>query len=108
MANATRVSSEARGYFIGHYTGTTAAQNIHIGFKPSHILAWDRTNGDVVWVWSSANITGVVGMIAGTVATNASVITQVDNGTTIGFALPASNSIVNLDSATYDFIAWPA
>lgn len=107
MANATRVSDEARGYFVGHYTGTTAAQNIHIGFKPSYIVAWDRTNGDVVWQWSKADLTGVVGMIAGTVATNASVITTVDNGTVIGFALPASDSIVNLNDAVYDFIAYP-
>ena len=108
MANATRISDTAHRYFIGHYTGTTAAQNIHIGFKPGWILAWDRTNGNVVWTWSTADQTGVVGMISGTVATNASVIEPVDDGTVIGFSLPASDSIVNLNDAVYDFIAYPA
>lgn len=107
MANATRVADVERGYFVGYYTGTTAAQNIHIGFKPGAMIGWDRTNGDVVWVWSKTDQVNVVGMIAGDVATNASGIVPVDDGTTLGFSVPASDSIVNLDSAVYDFIAFP-
>ena len=107
MANATRIADSQRGYFVGTYAGTTAAQNIHIGFKPAYIRAINMTDADEEWIWYSGDITQVM-KIAGTPATSASVITQVDNGTVIGFALPASDSVVNENGKTYMFIAFPA
>jgi hypothetical protein len=106
MANATRVSDQARGYFVGTYAGTTAAQNIHIGFKPSFIFATNRTDGDTNWIWSSDVVTTVM-KIAGTPATSCSAITQIDNGTVIGFSLPACDTVVNENGKTYVFLALP-
>ena len=106
MANATRVADQARGYFVGTYAGTTAAQNIHIGFKPAYIRAVNITDGDTEWVWYVGDLENVVSLIA-TPATVAAVITQVDNGTVLGFALPASNSTVNENAKTYLILAFP-
>ncbi len=113
MANATRIADYPRGHFVGSYAGTTAAQNIHIGFKPSLILAWNVTDGNVLFMWTSASLTTVAALIdAGCSETgltaNASVITQVDNGTVLGFALPACDTVVNENGKTYAFIAFPA
>ena len=105
MANATRVSDQARGPYVGSYTGTTAAQNINIGFKPSAMIIWNRTDGDTVIFWSSAIQTTYVDVVlaAATVTAN---ITQVDNGTVIGFSL-ASDAVANENAKVYDFIAFP-
>ena len=113
MANATRIADYPRGHFVGSYAGTTAAQNIHIGFKPSLILAWNVTDGNVLYMWTSASLTTVAALVdAGCSETaltaNASVITQVDNGTVLGFALPACDTVVNENAKTYAFIAFPA
>ena len=112
MANATRLADEARGYFIGSYSGTTAAQNIHIGFKPASVMAWNVTDGNVLYWWTVASLTTVAALIdAGCSETgltaNASVITQVDNGTVLGFALPACDTVVNENSKVYVFMAFP-
>lgn len=105
MANATRQSDQARGWFIGRYAGTTAAQNIHIGFKPALILAYNQTDGDKLYIWSKNSLTTIV-TIDTEVATESVAITQVDNGTVLGFALPSDGS-VNEDAKTYVFIAFP-
>lgn len=105
MANATRVSDVSRGWFIGSYAGTTAAQNIHIGFKPALIIAWNRTDGDTVWLWSKAVLTTQVSIVLAA-ATNTATMTVVDNGTVIGFGLPA-DAVINENAKTYDFIAFP-
>lgn len=106
MANAARISDQARGFFVGTYAGTTAAQNIHIGFKPSYIRAVNHTDNDTEWIWYSGDTTKVTKM-AGTPAASCSVITQVDNGTVIGFALPACDTVVNENGKTYIFFALP-
>jgi len=105
MANATRVSDRPRGPFIGSYTGTTAAQNIHIGFKPAMIIGWNRTDGDTVWFWSKAITTTYVAVTtaAATVTAN---VTQIDDGTVIGFSL-AADAVANENAKVYDFIAFP-
>ena len=106
MAVATKISDGGpRGYFHGTYAGTTAAQNIHIGFKPSYIRAINITDSDEEWIWSKNTVTAVM-KLAGTPATSASAITQVDNGTVLGFALPASDSVVNENGKTYEFWAF--
>lgn len=105
MANATRVADQPRGPFVGSYAGTTAAQNIHIGFVPSMIIAWNRTDMDQIWFWSSANTTNVLSIVLAAAAETAAV-TRVDDGTVLGFALP-SNAVINENGKTYDFIAIP-
>ena len=106
MAVATRLADQARGYFVGTYAGTTAAQNIHIGFEPALIIGVNVTDGDTMYIWSTEDLANVVSIIA-TPATVAEAITQVDNGTVIGFALPASGSTTNEDGKTYVFLALP-
>ena len=105
MANATRIADVARGVFVGKYTGTTAAQNIHIGFKPSYIRAINRTDADTVWEWFKDDIVNVT-VTTTAVANGAIAITQVDNGTVIGFALP-SDAVVNENTKVYVFYALP-
>lgn len=105
MAVATRIADAARGYFVGKYTGTTAAQNIHIGFKPAYIKATNRTDGDTVWEWYKDDVANVI-VTTTAVATSAIAVAQVDNGTVLGFSLP-SNAVVNEDAKVYVFIAFP-
>ena len=105
MANATRVSDQARGPFVGSYTGTTAAQNINIGFKPSALTIWNRTDGDTAIFWSAAVQTTYVAVTTAA-ATVSAVIAQVDNGTVLGFSL-ASDAVANENAKVYDFIAIP-
>ena|SRR3990167_8038261 len=106
MANATRVADLARGWFVGTYDGTTAAQNIHIGFKPSFIFATNVTDNDTNWIWYKSQ-TCTVMKIAGTPAVSCSAIAQVDNGTVIGFSLPACDTVVNENGKTYLIFALP-
>ena len=106
MANAERLADRPRGPFIGTYDGTTAAQNIHIGFKPSYIRATNITDGDTEWVWYKS-VTTTVFKFASTPATACSIITQVDDGTVIGFALPACDAVTNEDGKTYLIFALP-
>lgn len=113
MANATRLADQARGYFVGTYEGTTAAQNIHIGFKPAFILGVNVEDGNVIYIWSTEDTSNVVSLVdAGcsetATATNASAIAQVDNGTVLGFSLPACDTVVNENGKTYLFLALPA
>jgi hypothetical protein len=105
MAVATRVADLTRGPFIGSYTGTSAAQNIHIGFKPAFIYALNRTDGDTVWMWSKADTANVKTIVLA-VANLAAAVTQVDNGTVLGFSLPV-DAVINENAKVYDFIAFP-
>ncbi len=102
MALATRVGGQdaVPTTYVGSYAGTTAAQTINIGFDPSAIIAWNRTDGDTVWFWSKADEVNLITLVA-LAATNSIVVTD----TAGGFALP-SNAVVNEDSKTYDFIAF--
>ena len=107
MPNATRIADEARGYFVGKYTGTTAAQKIGIGFKPAYIRAWNATDGDVEWMWFKDDTANVMVVItnAGPV-TSAKAVAQVDDGTILGFSLPA-DSTINENTKVYKFVAFP-
>ena len=106
MANATRVSDRAFGPYVGSYTGTTAAQNINIGFQPAALIVWNRTDGTAVWFFSKAILTTQVSVVLAA-ATNTATMTLVDDGTTIGFGLP-SDAVINANTKVYDFIAFPA
>lgn len=107
MPAATRLADRALAMpFLGKYTGTTAAQNIHIGFKPSFIMAWNFTDNDTLYIWTKDQVAAVT-VITTAVANQASAITQVDDGTTIGFALPGSDAVVNENAKVFYFIAFP-
>ena len=106
MANAVRVSDRARGPFIGTYTGTTAAQNIHIGFKPAYMIISNITDGDTVCFWHASSVTTYVAVTTAAATVTAGV-TQVDDGTVIGFSL-ASDAVLNENAKVYHFIAFPA
>ncbi len=105
MANATRVADLARGPMVFSYSGTTAAQNIHLGFKPAFMIWYNQTDGDDVNIWCKNSITTFVN-IAAAAANITAAITQVDNGTVIGFSLP-SDADSNEDGKVYVGIAWP-
>lgn len=104
MANATRIVDRPRHYMVGKYTGTTAAQNINIGFKPALLLIWNQTDGDDVNLWYKDSETTFVN-IAAAAATVSAAVARIDNGTEIGFSL-ASNSDINEDAKVYVFIAF--
>ena len=105
MAVATVVAVRALGMpFIGSYVGTSAAQKIHIGFKPAAIIAWNRTDGDTMWFWSKASLTTQVSVVLAA-ATNTATMTLEDDGTVLGFGLPA-DAVINENVKTYDFIAF--
>ncbi len=103
MATATRQGTDqgaVPSYFVGSYAGTTAAQTINIGFKPSAILAWNVTDGDTLYLWSVEDESNVVSIIA-TPATVAEAVTAEERG----FGLPVGNT-TNEDGVTYVFIAF--
>lgn len=103
MAAATIVSQETAAtpaYFIGSYAGTTAINPITFGFKPSAIIAWNRTDGDTLWFWTAASLTTQVSVVLAA-ATNTATITLQDNG----FTLP-TDAVINENAKTYDFIAF--
>lgn len=106
MAVATRIVDRPRNYFIGSYAGTTAAQKIHIGFKPAFILAVNWTDGDQWYLWTK-NDTANINIVTTAAANSATAITQADDGTVLGFALAASDAIANENGKTYYFIAFP-
>ena len=104
MANATRIVDRPRHYMVGKYTGTTAAQNINIGFKPALLLIWNQTDGDDVNLWCKDSETTFVN-IALAAAPVSAAVARIDNGTEIGFSL-ASNADINEDAKVYIFIAF--
>ena len=105
MPNATRIADPARGYFLGKYTGTTAAQKIGIGFKPAMIHAWNHSDGDTVWDWTKDDTANVI-VTTTAVAKSAIAVAQVDDGTLLGFSLP-SDAVVNENTKVYYFMAFP-
>lgn len=105
MANAVRTAEMPRTWFIGTYAGTTAAQKINIGFKPSLVIAVNMTDADTIYIWSKTDVAQVIA-ITTAVATSATAITQVDDGTNLGISLP-SDAVVNENAKTYVFIAFP-
>lgn len=106
MANATRIADFADGRGnVFSYAGTGAAQNIHIGYKPSFMIFFNRTDGDDVNIWCKDTTTAFINIAAAAGAITAT-IAAVDNGTEIGFSLPADNDC-NENAKTYVVIAWP-
>ena len=88
--------------WVGTYGGTTAAQTIQIGFRPSYILGLDITNGTTVFIWYSGDTSHAwVQLTTAGFAQKNDAITVTDHG----FSLPASNSDVNNNGDTYLILA---
>lgn len=87
-------------FVSGTYEGTTAAQTITCGFRPSWILGYNQEDGDTVFIWHNSSITNYLSIVA-LAATTTAVITATDHG----FVLAASDSIANENAKTYVFIA---
>ena len=83
----------------GTYTGTTAAQTVTLGFRPSWAIIMNQTDGDVVFIWhNSVTTTGV--SIDTEAATETVTITATDHG----LALP-TNAVVNENAKVFVIIA---
>ena len=83
----------------GTYTGTTAAQTITLGFRPSWFICWNITDGDDVNFFQIGSLTTFVN-----VAAAAATITATWAVTDHGISLP-SDSDCNENSKVYSFIA---
>ena len=83
----------------GTYAGTTAAQVITVGFRPSWFIIWNQTDGDTVFMWHNSLTTSGVSIVLAA-ATETVTITATDHG----ISLP-SNAVVNENAKTYVFIA---
>jgi len=83
----------------GTYTGTTAAQTITLGFRPSWFIIWNQTDGDVVFNWHNSDITAGVS-IDTEAATETVAITVTDHG----ISLP-TNAVVNENNKVFVIIA---
>jgi hypothetical protein len=84
----------------GTYAGTTAAQTIEIGFRPSWVIGYNQTDGDTVYIWHNSSLTNYVSIVLAAATTTAA-ITLTDHG----FVLPASDTVANENTKTYVFIA---
>lgn len=104
MAAATILVNRPRNFAVFTYTGTTAAQNIHLGFKPSYMIIQNATDGDDVNFWHTSSQTTFINVAAAAASVSAAVA-PVDDGTTLGFSLP-SNSDINEDAKVYHGIAF--
>lgn len=105
MADATRQAEMPRSFYVGRYSGTTAAQKINFGFKPALVIGINWTDGDKIYIWSKHDTSNIV-TIDTEVAAEAVAVTQVDDGTNLGISLP-SNASVNEDAKVYLFLAYP-
>jgi len=105
MAVATKIADRVGTWYLGKYTGTTAAQSIYIGFKPAFLLVYNETDGDDVNIWTKDSETTFIN-IAAAAATITGAVARVDDGTGIGFSLP-TDSDINENSKVYVFLALP-
>lgn len=104
MANATIKVNCPRSHAVFTYVGTTAAQKIHLGFKPSYMIIHNITDGDDVNLWHMSEQTKFVN-VAAAAANVSAAVTAVDDADAIGFSLP-SDSDINEDGKTYGGIAF--
>ena len=84
----------------GTYAGTTAAQTITLGFRPSWFICWNITDGDDINFLQIGSLTTFVN-----VNTAAATVTATWAVTDHGITLPASDNDINENGKTYSFIA---
>lgn len=89
------------GVVTGTYTGSTAAQTVTVGFRPSALLFYNNTDKDTVLLWHNSDVAAAVAITTAAASTTVA-ITVTDHG----FVLPASNSVVNEDAKVYVFLAF--
>lgn len=90
------------GQFVaGSYTGTGAAQTVTLGFKPTVIIAYNETDGDLLWF----HIRGMADATAATVvAATAKVASQGCTLTNTGFTL-GTDATINESAKVYKYLA---
>lgn len=85
----------------GTYTGTAAALAVTVGFKPKAVLAFNETDGDLLWFFLD-------GMTAATACTvvlaTAKVASQGCTLTSTGFSL-GTDATINETAKVYKYIA---
>ena|SRR6185295_7055912 len=84
----------------GTFTGTTAAQTLTLGFRPSWMIWYNQTDGDTINVWHNSSITNYISMTSAAASVTAA-ITQTDHG----LILPASDAVGNENGKVFVFIA---
>lgn len=87
-------------YKAGTYTGTGAAQSITLGYKPSFVIAFNQTDGDVVWF----HIKGQTAATAVSIDTEVAVETSACTLTATGFSL-GTNAVINENAKVYMYFA---
>lgn len=95
-ANSGTVPSVVSGTF----TGTTAAQLLTLGFRPSWMLWYNQTDGDTVNFWHNSSTTNYVSMVLAA-ATVTATMTTTDHG----INLAASDAVGNENTKVFVFIA---
>lgn len=87
---------------VGYYTGTGAALTETIGFKPNAIVAFNETDGDLLWF----HIQGMTDATAATVVlATAQVASQGCTLTSTGFTL-GTDATINETGKVYKYIAF--
>ena len=87
---------------VGSYTGTGAALTETLGFKPNAIVAFNETDGDLLWF----HIQGMTDDTAATVMlATGQVATQGCTLTSTGFSLGTA-ATVNEAGSVYKYIAF--
>lgn len=96
-----RNSTPARGT----YTGTGAAVNVVLGFKPGFVFIYNFTDGDVTFQWSDTMAEGTAVQTDTAVAKLASNgISLLDGSTGAGFI---AGSSVSESAKVFHYVAWP-
>lgn len=93
-------SSVSPSTVTGTYTGTTAAQTITLGFRPSAFISWNITDGDDVNFFHIGSLTTFVNMAAA-----AATVTATWSVTDHGISLPTDGDC-NENGKVYSFIAF--
>jgi len=86
---------------VGTYTGTTAAQTLQIGFRPDWFIAYNQTDADTIWIWTSNMTSTTYTAITGAVASVTATVAATDHG----LILPASDAVGNENAKVYIYIA---
>lgn len=92
----------------GTYTGTGAALDVNVGFKPIAVLAYNETDGDVValQMQGAAAAKGLKIVDSGSGTTDISFVSS--NGITLannGFRV-GTDSDMNENAKVYRYLAW--
>ena len=84
----------------GTFTGTTAAQLLTLGFRPSWMVWYNQTDGDTLNVWHNSSTTTYITITTAAVTTTATMTT-----TDHGINLAASDAVGNENTKVFVFFA---